>query len=63
MPVYRLHFLNPAGGHVAHTYPFPATSDAEALAFAEIWKDDAPMELWIEDSRLRRWDAPDEAST
>ena len=58
MPEYRLHFLDRARGHVAHTYPFPAASDAEAIAFAEIWKEDAPMELWIEDRRLRRWKAP-----
>ena len=56
MPVYRLHFLHRVGGHVAHSYPFPAASDAEAVAFAEIWKEDAPMELWTEDSRLKRWD-------
>ena len=58
MPEYRLHFLDRASGHVAHTYPFPAASDAEAIAFAEIWKEDAPMELWIEDRRLGRWKAP-----
>lgn len=57
MPEYRLHFLNRARGHIAHTYPFPAATDAEAIAFAEIWKEDAPMELWIEDTRLRRWKA------
>lgn len=56
MPEYRLHFLNRNGGHISHTYPFPAGTDAEAIAFAEVWREDAPMELWIEDNRLRRWD-------
>ena len=58
MAVYRLHFFSLSGGHLAHSYPFAAASDAEALAFAEVWKDDAPMELWAEDSRLKRWDRP-----
>jgi len=57
MPEYRLHFLNRARGRIAHVYPFPAASDAEAIAFAEVWKEEAPMELWIEDTRLRRWNA------
>ena len=59
MPVYRLHFFSLSGGHLAHSYPFAAASDSEAFAFAEVWKDDAPMELWTEDSRLRRWEAPE----
>ena len=58
MPNYRLHFLNRDKGHIAHSYPFPAASDADAMAFAEIWSDEAPMELWVEDTRLRRWDGP-----
>ena len=57
MPEYRLHFIDRARGRIAHTYPFPAASDAEAIAFAEVWKEDAPMELWFEDTRLRRWKA------
>ena len=56
MPLYRLHFLSPVGEHLAHSYPFPADSDSDAIAFAEVWKEDAPMELWSEDSRLKRWD-------
>ena len=58
MPEYRLHFLNRTGDDVAHSYPFPARTDAEAIAFAEVWKEDAPMELWSEDIRLRRWNPP-----
>jgi hypothetical protein len=57
MPEYRLHFIDRARGRIAHTYPFPAASDAEEIAFAEVWKEDAPMELWFEDTRLRRWNA------
>jgi hypothetical protein len=57
MPEYRLHFLDRACGRIAHTYLFPAASDAEAIAFAEVWKEEAPMELWFEDTRLRRWNA------
>lgn len=34
MPEYRLHFLNRKGGDFAHSYPFPAASDADAIAFA-----------------------------
>ena len=57
MPEYRLHFIDRARGRIAHTYPFPAASDTEAIAFAEVWKEEAPMELWFEDTRLRRWNA------
>jgi hypothetical protein len=57
MAEYRLHFLNRAGGHVAHTYPFPAATEAEAIAFSEVWKEEGPMELWSENRRIRRWDA------
>ena len=62
MPVYRLHFLNRVGEHVAHTYPFKAGSDSEAIAFAGVWTEDAPLELWCEDVRVMRWDGPDSAS-
>jgi hypothetical protein len=57
MPEYRLHFLSPTGGDIAHSYSFPARTDTAAIAFAEIWKEDAPMELWCEDARVRRWNA------
>ncbi len=55
MREYQLHFLDRSGGEIAHTYPFPARSDAEAIAFARIWREDAPMELWLNDIRLQRW--------
>ena len=58
MPAYRLNFLSRVGGRVAHTYPFEARSDEAALSFARVWTEDGPLELWCEDVRLKRWDAP-----
>ena len=29
--------------------------DAEAIKFASVWSQDAPMELWCEDALVRRW--------
>jgi hypothetical protein len=55
MREYRLDFLHSIAGHITHSYPFPAANDAEAIAFAEVWADEAPMELWTDDIRLRRW--------
>jgi hypothetical protein len=58
--MYRLHFLARDSERVAHTYPFEARSDSEAIRFAAVWDEDAPMELWCEDSKLKRWDQPEQ---
>jgi hypothetical protein len=63
MRQYRLEFFNRTAGHIAHSYPFPAASDADAIAFAEIWSEEGPLELWIDDTRLRRWNAPGPGET
>ena len=47
--LYRLHFINPKTGTIGHTYEFFAETDAEAIKFAEVWAEDAPMELWGRD--------------
>ena len=58
MPEYRLQFLARDSGRIAHSYAFQAANDAKALAFAGVWDEDAPMELWCEDVRVKRWEHP-----
>lgn len=55
---YRIDFLRRDSGQIGHTYRFSAADDADAMRFASVWVEDAPMELWHEDVRLRRWDRP-----
>ena len=52
---YRLHFIDRRTGAIGHTYDFHAESDEAAIKFAEVWSEDAPMELWGR-RRVRRWD-------
>ena len=52
--LYRLHFINPKTGTIGHTHEFFAETDAEAIKFAEVWTEDAPMELWGR-RQVKRW--------
>jgi hypothetical protein len=56
MPAYRLCFIHRDNGTTAHRYPFEADDDAAAIAFSNVWKEDAPMELWRGSRKLKRWD-------
>jgi hypothetical protein len=53
--LYRLHFIDRKTGTIAHTYEFFAENEAEGLKFAEVWAEDAPMELWGR-KRLKHWE-------
>ena len=53
---YRLYFMDRFSGHIDHRRDFLAHSDPEAIGIAEGWFDGAPMELWLGDRKLKRWD-------
>jgi hypothetical protein len=55
---YRLHFINRATGTIGQTYEFHAKDDEAALAFAEVWASEGPMQLWSNKGCLKLWDAP-----
>ena len=54
---YRLHFIDRATGQIARTYEFHAADESAALKFAEVWKEDAPMELWGQKGKVGRWES------
>ena len=55
MPYYRLYFLDRFSGHIEHFREFEADHDDAALAIAEGWRDDKPVELWNRNRKLRNW--------
>ena len=57
MAGYRLYFMDRFSGHIDNRREFLADGDAEALATAQGWHDGSPMELWVGDRKLRRWEA------
>jgi hypothetical protein len=52
---YRLHFINPKTGMIGHTHEFFAEDDEAAIRFAEVWAEDAPMELRSRSALVKRW--------
>jgi hypothetical protein len=56
MHYYRLYFMDRVTGHIDHFREFEAKDDAGALAIAERWREDRPMELWNRERKLKRWD-------
>lgn len=52
---YRLHFINRATGMIGHTHEFFAEDDEAAIRFAEVWAEDAPMELRCRSTLVKRW--------
>jgi hypothetical protein len=56
MRYYRLYFMDRFSGHIDHFREFEAEDDMDALAVAEGWREDRPMELWNGELKLRRWD-------
>ena len=56
MPLYRIEFVSRVSGRVAHQYRFDASDDGAAIAFAGVWIEDAPMELWRGREKLKRWE-------
>lgn len=58
MIYYRLYFMDRFSGHIDHFREFQAEHDDAALAIAERWREDRPMELWNLERKLRHWDMP-----
>lgn len=56
MRYYRLYFMDRFSGHIDHFREFEAEGDDDAIALAESWREDRPMELWNRERKLRRWD-------
>ena len=52
---YPLHFINPATGMIGHTHESFAEDDEAAIRFAEVWAEDAPMELRSRSALVKRW--------
>ena len=57
MAGYRLYFMDRFSGHIDNRREFVAESDAAALEIAQRWHDGGPMELWLGDRKLKRWEA------
>jgi hypothetical protein len=57
LTLYRLHFIDPTTGTIAHTYEFYAEDDAAAIQFASVWSEYAPMELRNRKRRVMWWPA------
>ncbi len=53
---YRLYFIDRFSGHIDHFREFEAEDDETALAVAERWREDGPMELWSRERKLKSWD-------
>jgi hypothetical protein len=58
MSGYRLYFMDGFTGHIEHRREFFADDDAAAIALAGSWSTGQPMELWLDNHKLKRWDAP-----
>ena len=56
MRYYRLYFMDGFSGHIEHFREFEAEDDNSALAIAEEWREERPMELWNRERKLRHWD-------
>lgn len=56
MRYYRLYFMDGFSGHIEHFREFEAEDDNSALAIAEAWREERPMELWNRERKLRHWD-------
>jgi hypothetical protein len=54
---YRLYYFDRFSGHIDHFREFEAEDDAAAIAAAESWSSNGPMELWNRERRLKRWDS------
>ncbi|MGN6591040.1 MAG: hypothetical protein ACTHKE_12200 [Sphingomicrobium sp.] len=56
MNYYRLYFMHRFSGHIDHFREFEAEGDDRAIAIAEGWREDQPMELWNRERKLQRWE-------
>lgn len=53
---YRLYFLDPDSGRIDRFEEFNADDDATAVARAEQWLDEVPLELWSGARKVVRLD-------
>lgn len=58
MKSYRLYFFDDQSGHIVNFRHFEAEHDAAAIASAERWGWDGPMELWRHAIKVEKWPAP-----
>jgi hypothetical protein len=56
MAGYRLYFMDRFSGHIEHRREFEASSNSEAMAIAESWRNGQPMELWLGAHKLKSWE-------
>jgi hypothetical protein len=57
MAGYRLYYMDRFSGHIDNRREFVADGDFQAITIAERWRDGNPMELWLGEHKLRRWEA------
>lgn len=58
MRYYRLYFMDRFSGHIDQFREYEAEDDESALAIAEGWREDRPMELWNHQRKLKHWNSP-----
>ena len=56
MAGYRLYFMDRHSGHIETRREFIAEDDTQALAVASGWTTGQPMELWLDNHMLKRWE-------
>lgn len=63
MAGYRLYFMDRFSGHIEHRREFFADDNDAAISICDSWSTGQPMELWLGEHKLRRWEgaaaAPD----
>ena len=57
MDGYRLYFMDRFSGHIDHRRDFVAGSETAATRIAQGWYNGAPMELWLGERKVKRWEA------
>jgi hypothetical protein len=57
MSGYRLYYIDAVSGHIERRREFDSDDDASAMPMATGWSTGQPMELWLENHKLKRWDA------
>ena len=58
MNYYRLYFMHSFSGHIERVAEFDAPDDDAAATLAGEHLGEAPLELWCEHRKVRRFEAP-----
>ena len=53
---YTLYFVDPADGQILRRYTFDAKDDLAATAFASMWIEHGPMQLWRGLEKIEEWE-------